>query len=156
MSKPLAPKQYDVIVLGGGAAGLMAAMTAGARGKQVLVIECSNKLGKKILMSGGGRCNFTNLDVTPDNFISQNPHFFKSAYFGKCPGVASRFKSTCFLCNYLSFINSRKYPTFHTIYFFWASFNCSGLSWVSILFLLISFSSCLTLLKFYSHLTLDR
>jgi predicted Rossmann fold flavoprotein len=79
MSKPLAPKQYDVIVLGGGAAGLMAAMTAGARGKQVLVIECSNKLGKKILMSGGGRCNFTNLDVTPDNFISQNPHFFKSA-----------------------------------------------------------------------------
>ena len=79
MSKPLAPKQYDVIVLGGGAAGLMAAMTAGARGKQVLVIECSNKLGKKILMSGGGRCNFTNLEVTADNFISQNPHFIKSA-----------------------------------------------------------------------------
>ena len=70
---------YDVIVLGGGAAGLMAAITAGGRGRRVLLIEASNKLGKKILMSGGGRCNFTNLDVTANHFICRNPHFVKSA-----------------------------------------------------------------------------
>lgn len=70
---------YDVVVLGGGAAGLMCAMTAGARDRKVLVIERSNKLGKKILMSGGGRCNFTNLDVQPEHFICPNPHFVKSA-----------------------------------------------------------------------------
>ncbi len=70
---------FDVIVLGGGAAGLMAAITAGERGKRVLVIECSNKLGKKILMSGGGRCNFTNLNINAKHFLSQNPHFVKSA-----------------------------------------------------------------------------
>ena len=70
---------YDVIVLGGGAAGLMAAFTAGQRGKSVLVLELSNKLGKKILMSGGGRCNFTNLEIHADNFICANPHFVKSA-----------------------------------------------------------------------------
>lgn len=71
--------EYDVIVLGGGAAGLMCALTAGQRGKRVLVIEKSNKLGKKILMSGGGRCNFTNLEVLPEHFICPNPHFVKSA-----------------------------------------------------------------------------
>jgi len=71
--------QYDVIILGGGAAGLMCALTAGRRGRRVLVIEKSNKLGKKILMSGGGRCNFTNLDVLPENYICPNPHFVKSA-----------------------------------------------------------------------------
>lgn len=70
---------FDVIVLGGGAAGLMAAITAGQRGKRVLLIEVSNKLGKKILMSGGGRCNFTNLQVDAGNFICDNPHFVKSA-----------------------------------------------------------------------------
>jgi len=70
---------FDVIILGGGAAGLMAAFTAGQRGKRVLVLELSNKLGKKILMSGGGRCNFTNLEVHADNFICDNPHFVKSA-----------------------------------------------------------------------------
>ena len=70
---------YDVIVLGGGAAGLMAAATAGQRGKSVLLLEVSNKLGKKILMSGGGRCNFTNLEVTAENFICRNSHFVKSA-----------------------------------------------------------------------------
>jgi len=64
---------YDVVILGGGAAGLMCAMTAGKRGKRVLVIEKSNKLGKTILMSGGGRCNFTNLDIQPENFICQTP-----------------------------------------------------------------------------------
>lgn len=73
------PKHYDVIVLGGGAAGLMCALTAGQRGRQVLVLELSNKVGKKILMSGGGRCNFTNLAITADNFICANPHFVKSA-----------------------------------------------------------------------------
>lgn len=72
-------QHYDVIVLGGGAAGLMAAFTAGGRGRRVLLLEKTNKLGKKILMSGGGRCNFTNLDVTPNEFISRNPHFCKSA-----------------------------------------------------------------------------
>lgn len=72
-------KTYDVIVLGGGAAGLMAAITAGQRGRSVLVLEASNKLGKKILMSGGGRCNFTNLEVLPEHFLSSNPHFIKSA-----------------------------------------------------------------------------
>ncbi|MEX2481246.1 MAG: NAD(P)/FAD-dependent oxidoreductase [Gammaproteobacteria bacterium] len=72
-------EHYDVIVLGGGAAGLMCAAVAGARGRRVLVLEGSNKVGKKILMSGGGRCNFTNLNSTPSNFISANPHFCKSA-----------------------------------------------------------------------------
>jgi len=70
---------YDVIIIGGGAAGLMCAITAGQRGRSVLVIEKSNKVGKKILMSGGGRCNFTNLYIEPDRFLSANPHFCKSA-----------------------------------------------------------------------------
>lgn len=69
----------NVIVLGGGAAGLMCALTAAKRGRQVLVLEKANKIGKKILMSGGGRCNFTNLQVEPENFLSANPHFCKSA-----------------------------------------------------------------------------
>lgn len=68
-----------VIVLGAGAAGLMCAMTAARRGRQVLVLEKANRIGKKILMSGGGRCNFTNSHVTPENFLSHNPHFCKSA-----------------------------------------------------------------------------
>lgn len=72
-------KKYDVIVLGAGAAGLMCALTAGQAGLNVLVLEKSNKPGKKILMSGGGRCNFTNLYSTPENFLSANPHFCKSA-----------------------------------------------------------------------------
>ena len=69
----------DVIVLGGGAAGLMCALTAAKRGRQVLVLEKANKIGKKILMSGGGRCNFTNYSIEPENFLSANPHFCKSA-----------------------------------------------------------------------------
>ncbi|MEH6592694.1 MAG: NAD(P)/FAD-dependent oxidoreductase [Halioglobus sp.] len=72
-------RQYDVIVLGGGAAGLICAFTAALRGRRVLVMEKSNKVGKKILMSGGGRCNFTNHFVDAENFISNNPHFSKSA-----------------------------------------------------------------------------
>ena len=71
--------KYDVVVLGAGAAGLMAAITAALRNRSVLVIERSNKVGKKILMSGGGRCNFTNIDLEFDNFLSKNKHFFKSA-----------------------------------------------------------------------------
>jgi predicted Rossmann fold flavoprotein len=70
---------YDVIVIGGGAAGLMCALTAGQRGRRVLVIEHANRVGKKILMSGGGRCNFTNLSVSAKNYLSANPHFCKSA-----------------------------------------------------------------------------
>ena len=70
---------YDVVVIGGGAAGLMCAIEAGKRGRRVLVVERANRVGKKILMSGGGRCNFTNLHCTPENFISGNPHFCKSA-----------------------------------------------------------------------------
>jgi len=73
------PETFDALVIGGGAAGLMCALTAGRRGKRVLVIEHANRVGKKILMSGGGRCNFTNTGTTPDNFLSANPHFCKSA-----------------------------------------------------------------------------
>lgn len=69
----------DVIVIGGGAAGLMCAAVAGTRGRRVIVLEGSNRVGKKILMSGGGRCNFTNLGVTPEHFLSANPHFARSA-----------------------------------------------------------------------------
>lgn len=70
---------WDVIVIGAGAAGLMCAITAGQRGRRVLVLDHANKVGKKILMSGGGRCNFTNMHCGPENFISANPHFCKSA-----------------------------------------------------------------------------
>lgn len=69
----------DVIIIGGGAAGLMCAIVAAQRGRRVTVLEGSNKIGKKILMSGGGRCNFTNLHCEPSRFISSNPHFCKSA-----------------------------------------------------------------------------
>ncbi|SDC23227.1 NAD(P)/FAD-dependent oxidoreductase [Acinetobacter boissieri] len=70
---------FDVIVLGAGAAGLMLAALAGRRCRSVLVLEKANKVGKKILMSGGGKCNFTNLDVEPNHFLCHNPHFVKSA-----------------------------------------------------------------------------
>jgi len=76
---PHAMPAHDTIIIGAGAAGLMCALTAGRRGKRVLVLDRSNKVGKKILMSGGGRCNFTNLYVTPERFLSANPHFCKSA-----------------------------------------------------------------------------
>ena len=72
-------EQFDVVILGAGAAGLMCAIRAAERGRRVLVLEKSNKAGKKILMSGGGRCNFTNLYIDPDRFLSANPHFCKSA-----------------------------------------------------------------------------
>src|ERR687889_594413 len=77
MSKRLLEK--DVIIIGGGAAGLFCAIEAGRRGRSVLVIEHAGQVGKKIAISGGGRCNFTNLYTSAANFISANPHFSKSA-----------------------------------------------------------------------------
>jgi predicted Rossmann fold flavoprotein len=71
--------KVDVLVIGAGAAGLMCAMVAGRRDRSVLVVDHANKVGKKILMSGGGRCNFTNMGVTPASYLSANPHFAKSA-----------------------------------------------------------------------------
>ena len=71
--------QFDALVLGAGAAGLMCAIEAGKRGRSVLLLEHADRVGKKILISGGGRCNFTNLHTRPDNFLSANPHFAKSA-----------------------------------------------------------------------------
>lgn len=71
--------KYDVIILGAGASGLMCAIQAAKQGKSVLMLEKANKVGKKILMSGGGKCNFTNLFVEPENYISNNPHFVISA-----------------------------------------------------------------------------
>ena len=73
------PDSYDAIILGAGAAGLMCAARAGQRGKRVLVLEKAEKPGKKILISGGGRCNFTNIGAGPANYLSANPHFAKSA-----------------------------------------------------------------------------
>jgi predicted Rossmann fold flavoprotein len=70
---------FDALVLGGGAAGLMCALEAGKRGRRVAVLERAERAGKKILISGGGRCNFTNIHCRPENFISANPHFAKSA-----------------------------------------------------------------------------
>ncbi|WP_404333495.1 NAD(P)/FAD-dependent oxidoreductase [Sphingomonas sp. MMS12-HWE2-04] len=71
--------QYDAIILGGGAAGLMCAAIAGQRGRRVLLLDHAPEVGKKILISGGGRCNFTNLGIAPDRYLSANPHFAKSA-----------------------------------------------------------------------------
>ncbi len=73
------PTRFDVIIIGAGAAGMMCAMTAGARQRSVLLLDHVDAPGKKILISGGGRCNFTNLHCRPENFISSNPHFCKSA-----------------------------------------------------------------------------
>ena len=72
-------KPYNTIIIGAGAAGLMCAMRAGQRGKRVLLLDHAEEAGKKILISGGGRCNFTNRDISPDKFYSQNPHFCISA-----------------------------------------------------------------------------
>ncbi len=71
--------KFDVVIIGGGAAGLFCAIHAGRRGKRVVVIEHNAEVGRKILISGGGRCNFTNIQTTAENFVSQNPHFCKSA-----------------------------------------------------------------------------
>lgn len=74
-----ATHHFDVLILGAGAAGLMCAIEAGRRGRRVAVLDHAERPGKKILISGGGRCNFTNLHCRPENFLSQNPHFAKSA-----------------------------------------------------------------------------
>jgi len=71
--------KYDVIIIGAGAAGLMCAIEAGKRGRSVVILDKADKVGKKILISGGGRCNFTNLYTSPEDYISENPHFCKSA-----------------------------------------------------------------------------
>ncbi len=78
-SEDCAVRSTDVVIIGAGAAGLMCALTAAGRGRKVMLIDHANKAGKKILMSGGGRCNFTNMYTEPNNFLSQNPHFCKSA-----------------------------------------------------------------------------
>jgi predicted Rossmann fold flavoprotein len=72
-------RKFDVLILGGGAAGLLCAIEAGKRGRRVAILEHADRIGKKILISGGGRCNFTNLHCRPENFLSGNPHFAKSA-----------------------------------------------------------------------------
>src|ERR1700682_2451912 len=78
--------EWDVIVIGGGAAGLFCAIEAGKRGRKVLVLEHADRVGKKIAISGGGRCNFTNVYTNPANFLSANPHFCKSALARYTPG----------------------------------------------------------------------
>lgn len=85
----MSSSEYDVVVIGAGAAGMMCAATAGQRGKRVLLLDHASKLAEKIRISGGGRCNFTNLDAGPANYVSENPHFCKSAL--------SRFTVTDFL-----------------------------------------------------------
>jgi predicted Rossmann fold flavoprotein len=74
-----ASSRYDAIILGAGGAGMMCAFTAGQRGRKILLIDHADEPGKKILISGGGRCNFTNLDTAPERYLSANPHFAKSA-----------------------------------------------------------------------------
>jgi len=73
------PMRFDAVIVGAGAAGLMCALTAGARGKRVALLDHNAQVGAKILISGGGRCNFTNTGTSPQNFLSENPHFCKSA-----------------------------------------------------------------------------
>ncbi len=78
-------ESFEVVVLGAGAAGLFCAMRAGQRGRRVLLLDHAEAVGKKILISGGGRCNFTNIHCAPENFLSANPHFAKSALAGYRP-----------------------------------------------------------------------
>ncbi|HNQ15521.1 MAG TPA: aminoacetone oxidase family FAD-binding enzyme, partial [Pyrinomonadaceae bacterium] len=77
--------RFDAIVIGAGAAGLFCAIRAGMRGRRVLVVEHNTEPGRKILISGGGRCNFTNTGTSSENFVSENPHFAKSALAGFTP-----------------------------------------------------------------------
>ena len=72
-------QSFDVVVIGAGAAGMMCAMAAGARGRRVVLLERSDVIGRKIRISGGGRCNFTNLETGPEQYVSENPHFARSA-----------------------------------------------------------------------------
>src|SRR5678816_2787643 len=84
-----APRSYDAIIVGAGAAGMFCAALAGQRGRKVILIDHSSEPGRKILISGGGRCNFTNIGASAENFLSSNPHFAKSAL--------GRFKPTDFI-----------------------------------------------------------
>ena len=77
---PAQSRSFDAIILGAGGAGLMCAAVAGQRGRKVLLIDHADEPGKKIVISGGGRCNFTNTHTAPDRYISANPHFAKSAF----------------------------------------------------------------------------
>ena len=81
------PTIWDAIIIGGGAAGLFCAGLAGQRGKKILVLDHAEVLGEKIRISGGGRCNFTNTDSSPQQFLSLNPHFMKSA-LARYPAIA--------------------------------------------------------------------
>src|SRR5271170_6597858 len=72
-------QKVDVVILGAGAAGMICAFEAGRRGRRVVLLEHAERVGKKILISGGGRCNFTNIHTRAENFLSENPHFAKSA-----------------------------------------------------------------------------
>ena len=89
----MAVETTDVVIIGGGAAGLMCAIAAGQRGRRVVVLEHNAEAGRKILISGGGRCNFTNLHTRPENFLSANPHFAKSALARLRPEISSRWWS---------------------------------------------------------------
>ncbi len=75
----MATQKVDVLIIGAGAAGMMCAIEAGKRGRKTWVIDHAKKLAEKIRISGGGRCNFTNMDITAKNYLSENPHFCKSA-----------------------------------------------------------------------------
>ncbi len=72
-------KSCDVLIIGAGAAGMMCAIEAGKRKRKIILLDHSEKIGRKILISGGGRCNFTNINTNANSFVSQNPHFCKSA-----------------------------------------------------------------------------
>ncbi len=79
MKRDQMPSSCDVLIIGSGAAGMMCAIEAGKRKRKVILVDHSDRIGRKILISGGGRCNFTNINTTPESFVSQNPHFCKSA-----------------------------------------------------------------------------
>jgi predicted flavoprotein YhiN len=102
---------FDALILGGGAAGLMCAIEAGKRGRRVAVLEHADRLGKKILISGGGRCNFTNLHCRPENFFSSNPHFAKSALARYTPA------------DFIALVEKHGIPTTKKL---WASFSATA------------------------------
>jgi len=105
------PQKFDVIVLGAGAAGLMCAVEAGKRGRRVAVLELADRIGKKILISGGGRCNFTNLHCRPENFLSANPHFCKSALARYAPA------------DFIALVEKHRIPYHEKL---WASFSATA------------------------------
>jgi predicted Rossmann fold flavoprotein len=107
---------FDVLILGAGAAGLMCAIEAGKRGRRVAILERAERAGKKIFISGGGRCNFTNLHCSPENFLSANPHFAKSVLARYSPGdfialvekhIVTMLESECQAANVRIFLNTK-------------------------------------------------